>query len=158
MIGLASCASRRMRQYNYLSKTYAEIKHTIPNAQVALMQDSIKILFPENVLFEKNSSKMNPKMLPTIQRLAEALKKYDKTNILINGYTDNTGTPLYNDKLSAKRAQSAKDILMQDSIDDRRIFVWGRGDSNPALPNTSEDNKALNRRVEFIVLYGERLP
>ena len=91
-----------------------------------------------------------------MKRFAGALIRYNKTDILINGYTDNTGTEELNNTLSKSRAQNAKNLLVQDGVDSVRMLTWGLGAKNPIADNTSAQGKSRNRRVEFIILYSLR--
>ncbi|HIQ51567.1 MAG TPA: OmpA family protein [Nautiliaceae bacterium] len=88
---------------------------------------------------------------PEIEKIAIAMKNNPKLKIEIDGYTDNIGNEKYNLKLSLKRAQRVKDILVKKyGIDPKRMVVKGFGEKYPLLPNTTSTNRALNRRVEII--------
>jgi len=88
---------------------------------------------------------------PEIEKIAIAMKNNPKLKIEIDGYTDNIGSEEYNLKLSLKRAQRVKGILVNKyGIDPKRIVVKGFGEKYPLLPNTTSTNRALNRRVEII--------
>jgi OOP family OmpA-OmpF porin len=89
-----------------------------------------------------------------MQRFANALNLHFKTSILINGYTDNTGTEELNKTLSSQRADSASEILKFYKVTDQRMLRWGMGASNPIADNNTEEGQRKNRRVEFIMLYS----
>jgi outer membrane protein OmpA-like peptidoglycan-associated protein len=88
-----------------------------------------------------------------MNRFADALNKFEKTAILISGYTDSIGTDEYNEKLSAQRADTAKAALVNNKVANQRINTWGMGKRHPIATNETEEGRALNRRVEFIILY-----
>jgi len=154
----ASCGAGRKaaRQHTYIQETYLGIKEAVNEAEVTILNDTIKVLFPEHLLFQKSSSDINTETYPLMERFAKALNKYDKTDILINGYTDNTGSEELNNDLSKARAQNAKDVLMQKGVDSLRMLTWGLGSKNPIADNNSMQGKSRNRRVEFIILYSLR--
>ncbi len=76
----------------------------------------------------------------------------DKTcTILIHGYTDNTGTPMINEELSARRANLVAEEIMTYGIDEMSIRASGWGETNPVASNDTELGRGLNRRVEVII-------
>jgi outer membrane protein OmpA-like peptidoglycan-associated protein len=76
-------------------------------------------------------------------------------NIQLVGHTDNIGSEKFNLKLSFYRAQQMKDYLMKKGVADSRIGVDGKGLREPLNANRSEEDRALNRRVELTILYEE---
>jgi outer membrane protein OmpA-like peptidoglycan-associated protein len=152
---IVSCsASRKVnKQKAYIKNSYNAIKKEIPNADVTIVNDTIKVLFPNHLLFKSSSATINDAIEPTFVRFSKVLGKYKKTKILINGYTDNTGTSEVNLDLSQKRAESAKAKLIAYQVKESRLFAWGHGSKNPIADNQTEDGKTRNRRVEFIVVY-----
>jgi len=101
--------------------------------------------------FDFNKWKVKTIYYPKIKQIAKILKANPKLKIEIDGYTDNIGTEAYNLKLSLKRAESVKDILVNIyKINPKRIIIKGFGESYPLVPNTTSTNRALNRRVEII--------
>ncbi len=88
---------------------------------------------------------------PQIKKIAQILKSNPNLKIEIDGYTDNIGTKQYNLKLSLKRAEAIKNILVNVyKINPKRISVKGFGEDYPLVPNTTSTNRALNRRAEII--------
>jgi len=103
--------------------------------------------------FDYNSSKVKKEYLAKIKHLAEFLKLHKKIKIEIDGYTDNKGSQSYNLVLSKQRAEAVKDILVKKyHINLNRIIVKGFGEKYPLVPNTTPQNKALNRRVEIVAI------
>ena len=94
---------------------------------------------------------------PKIRSAAEALRgkvQFLQLNphrvVRIEGYTDSTGTPEENLKLSHDRAQSVADMLVDLGVDEKRLQVEGYGDQYPIEANASERGRAQNRRVEIV--------
>lgn len=140
----------------YMCKTYRNIKREVKDITVLKLQDTVKVLFPSNLMFANNSDVLDSNIFPKIHRFANALNKYNKTSILINGHSDNVGKEAYNLQLSTKRSENAKNALNNNKVAMERMLTWGLGMKYPIATNETEEGKALNRRVEFIILYKEK--
>jgi outer membrane protein OmpA-like peptidoglycan-associated protein len=152
-----SCNSQKrlaQKKHTYMESAFNSFKGEMREAEVTMLNDTVKVLFPEHLLFQKNSSEVNKEVYPLMQRFANALNVHFKTSVLINGYTDNTGTEEINKKLSSQRADSASKILKLYKVSDQRIMQWGMGPSDPIADNSTEEGQRKNRRVEFIMLYS----
>lgn len=141
------------KKKRYIKQTYKEIKKTFPEAQVNILQDSIKVIFPNNVVFDIGAYKVKQTFKARLDHLAKILNKYDKTNLLITGHTDNSGNEADNLQLSLNRASGVKAYLEKISVASERLFTWGLGEKSPIVANDTELGRAKNRRVEFVVLY-----
>ena len=105
-----------------------------------------------NLLFDFNKANIKPEHVQEINRLAKQLNKYDLHKLKIVGHTDDIGNPEYNQKLSEERAQSVASIFVQQGFKQNELTVVGRGSSQPFVPNTSDENRASNRRVAVIII------
>lgn len=105
-----------------------------------------------NILFDFNDHKLVNESISELDKLAKILKDSPELNIIISGHTDSIGPATYNQELSMKRAVSVSEYLISKGIDKNRIQCKGYGDSMPLLPNSSEENRAKNRRIEIIIL------
>lgn len=141
------------KKHTYMEATYKTLKEAVNEAEVTILNDTVKVLFPEHLLFQKNSAEINDNTASLMQRFAKALNMYPQTSILVNGYTDVTGGDDINAKLSQHRADSAKSRLQTFSVEKDRMFTWGLGSANPIADNNTESGRRRNRRVEFIILY-----
>jgi OOP family OmpA-OmpF porin len=104
------------------------------------------------VLFAFGKADLSSKADRNVDKLAEFLKKYPNRNVLIEGHTDSIGSEEYNLDLSQRRAESVKEKLVGDGVGPDRITTVGYGEKYPAVSNDTEANRALNRRVEVIIL------
>jgi OmpA-OmpF porin, OOP family len=104
------------------------------------------------VNFNSNSAQLRKDSYPILFYSFQVLQNNPDMNVEIQGYTDNTGSDKFNLKLSEKRAQVVKEYLVSKGIGADRLTVKGYGESNPIAKNNSAEGRALNRRIEFIIL------
>ncbi len=109
-----------------------------------------KIQLP-NITFEKGHSYITPESYTELNRLAQFLFKHPHIVIQINGYSDNTGGKLKNQKLSEQRARMVFEYLIQKGVQNRMMFK-GFGSQSFVASNDTEEGKAKNRRVEFEIV------
>jgi len=101
--------------------------------------------------FDKATIKMDSSK-DAINRIYYLMKTYPELDIEIHGHTDSSGTDKYNEELSLKRANSVRAALVKLGISENRMKTKGFGRKNPLIAeNKLEENKAMNRRVEFII-------
>ncbi len=105
------------------------------------------------VHFDVNRSAVKQQYHAILDEIALVLKeKIPDANILLAGYTDNTGTEAYNDNLSLQRAKAVESYLtVKRGISPARISVKGYGENAPIATNETEEGQARNRRVELSV-------
>ncbi|MCE1117020.1 MULTISPECIES: OmpA family protein [Pseudomonas] len=103
-----------------------------------------------DVLFDTGQAELKSSASRTVLKLVQFLQLNPRRVVRIEGYTDSTGMPDDNLKLSRDRAQSVADMLVDLGIDEKRIEVEGYGDQYPVEANASERGRAQNRRVEIV--------
>ncbi len=106
----------------------------------------------KNIFFATAKSDLLASSYAELDALAEALKKQPAVKILISGHTDNTGNAAANQTLSAARAKAVADYLVKKGVVANRLTSQGFGATQPIAPNTTDEGKAQNRRVELKVL------
>ncbi len=106
----------------------------------------------DNVYFDQSSYILRPESYPQLDKLVKTLATTPKLAIEIAGHTDNVGDRRLNQALSENRAKIITTYLVRNGIAENRLRFNGYGDTRPAAPNDSEENKRKNRRVEFVVL------
>lgn len=102
-----------------------------------------------NIEFELGMAALKGNSYSILDGIADIMKKYPDYHISIEGHTDNTGTPAFNQTLSVNRAEVCKEYLMVRGVPAARITTRGFGDTRPLTENDTEAGKARNRRVEF---------
>ncbi|MBA1204499.1 OmpA family protein [Pseudomonas capeferrum] len=103
-----------------------------------------------DVLFDTGRAELKNSASRTLLKLVQFLQLNPRRIVRIEGYTDSTGTPEDNLKLSRDRAQAVADMLVDLGVDEKRIQVEGYGDQYPVEANASERGRAQNRRVEIV--------
>lgn len=107
----------------------------------------------QGILFATGKAEVQPESRPVLKEIAATLKQHEDLKILIEGHTDNVGSPASNLALSDARAAAVKAALVTDfGIAADRITTKGMGDTKPAVPNSSAVGRAQNRRVEVVKL------
>lgn len=108
-----------------------------------------KPLILSNITFPNNSDKMLTSSFPSLNRLSIQMKNNPSLIIKITGHTDNVGAARYNERLSKNRAQAVADYLIKSrGIEESRIIVEGKGQTEPIAPNDTDQGRSKNRRIE----------
>ncbi len=105
----------------------------------------------QNANFEIGSANLNSEAKLELNKLAKLMIDYPNITIQVDGHTDNEGTPVFNQDLSEKRANSVKTYLVSNGIEKKRINTTGYGLSKPVGTNETEEGKAKNRRIEITI-------
>jgi len=105
-----------------------------------------------NIFFEFNKADLKSESFNEIDRLYKILADNPEMKIEISGHTDDKGSDEYNRKLSDNRAKSVLTYLVNKGIDSSRLTSVGFGETQPVIENLNDENRAINRRVEFKVL------
>ncbi|MBN9382350.1 MAG: OmpA family protein [Chitinophagaceae bacterium] len=141
----------------HMDKQAQEIKQAVPDAQVERVGEGIEMTFNSGLLFQINSSALSDVAKTNLEKVAGVFVKYPETNLLIEGHTDDTGKPEYNMELSKKRAYAVSDYLSSKGVSSSRMDVKWYGMTQPKVPNTSEANRAQNRRVEVAISANDHM-
>jgi outer membrane protein OmpA-like peptidoglycan-associated protein len=150
---------------NKMDRQAEKIKTEIPGAKVERVGEGIDVTFDENnpdgskagVFFETNKYNISDNSKLALDKLQKIFAEYPETNILIEGHTDNVGTDTYNMGLSQKRASAVGDYLRSAGVSSSRLIIKWYGESQPKADNTTDANKATNRRVQFVITANEKM-
>ncbi|MCF6401589.1 OmpA family protein [Chitinophaga filiformis] len=140
-----------------MDKQAQEIKNQVPNATVERVGEGINVTFASGVLFGFDKSDLTAQAQTNIKELATILNKYPDTYVRVEGHTDTTGTYDYNMKLSERRAIAVSNFLKAQGVAANRVQPYWYGATQPKVPNTSDENKAKNRRVEFSIFANDKM-
>lgn len=107
-----------------------------------------------NVLFDFDKAVLRPEGKAEVDKLVAELKAHGGDTVVVEGHTCDLGSEDYNMALGQRRADAVKKYMVESGIAPERITSKSLGESQPALPNDSEPNRKLNRRVQFDVTLG----
>jgi outer membrane protein OmpA-like peptidoglycan-associated protein len=139
----------------HMDKQAEELKDDLKGATVERVGEGILITFDSGLLFDVDKADIQTTTKANLDQLSQTLKKYDDTNILVEGHTDATGEESYNKKLSDKRAESVENYLVTNGVGDNRITTKGYGEAQPVAGNDTETGRRQNRRVE-VAIYANK--
>ena len=150
---------------NKMDKQAEKIKNEIPGAKVERVGEGIDVTFDENnpdgskmgVYFETNKFNISQNSKLALDKLQKIFAEYPETNILIEGHTDDVGTNEYNMSLSQRRADAVGDYLRAAGVAGSRLIVKWYGESQQKVENSTDANRALNRRVQFVITANEKM-
>jgi outer membrane protein OmpA-like peptidoglycan-associated protein len=142
---------------NYMDKQAAELQEKLDNAKVERIGEGIKVTFDAGILFDFDKATLRSASQEQITKFAEALKKYEDTDIFIAGHTDATGSEDYNMKLSLQRAESVANYLAGLGVSGTRFTITGFGETQPVANNDTAAGQQLNRRVEVAIYANAKL-
>lgn len=109
-----------------------------------------------DVLFEFNRAEVKPSAQASLRKLADFLQQYPARKVLIEGFTDNIGAPVYNQALSQRRAEAVDSALAGMGVATQRMETVGYGEEFPVAANSSDTDRALNRRVEVYIAENDQ--
>ncbi len=139
--------------YYLLNRMYIE-KHKKNNPYKFVKEkfDNNQTFSLHNLHFAYKSSKLSKESITLLKPIANYLIKHPSYKIIVAGHTDDIGSAKYNKKLSYQRANSVKKALIELGVSSSRITAKGYGEDIPIAPNTTEQGRAKNRRVEFTII------
>ncbi|WP_066829452.1 OmpA family protein [Rufibacter ruber] len=105
-----------------------------------------------NLFFDTGKASLRPESRTELDKLFQFLKSNPKMRVEIAGHTDNVGQPAANLKLSEARAKAVVSYLVSKGAPAANYQAKGYGEAQPAAPNTSDENRQLNRRIELRIL------
>jgi outer membrane protein OmpA-like peptidoglycan-associated protein len=106
----------------------------------------------QNIYFPPNESRLTDFARLMLVELTHVLAREKNLVVEIGAHTDDVGTVEFNQQLSEKRAQAVKQHLLEKGAREGQLVIKGYGEVLPLQPNTSDANRAINRRVEFKIL------
>lgn len=132
-----------------------ELEEDLPNAEVERVGEGIKVTFDSGILFDFDSSDLRPAARRNLNELAESVRDFEDTEIMVVGHTDSQGATSYNQRLSERRADAAYRYLSDQGVRPSRITALGRGEEEPVASNDTESGRQQNRRVEVAIYASE---
>lgn len=140
-----------------MDKQAEELKNEVPDANVERVGEGIVVELSDKVLFEFGKSDLTAASKQSLDKIIVVFNKYPDTNVEIQGHTDSKGSNDYNMTLSVKRATTVVDYLKAKGITAERLTVKGFGEEVPKYDNETDEGRAQNRRVEFLITANEKM-
>jgi chemotaxis protein MotB len=136
-------------------EAFAEKRRVGDNIVVYQEKDRITIVVEGQVFFRSGSSRLEPQSFPILDEIAALIKKHPGYGVNIKGHTDDVPISTLqfpsNWELSAVRATTVLRYLLTQGVDPDRVTATGYGSLLPIAPNDTPENRAKNRRVEFVL-------
>ncbi|MCD4720978.1 MAG: OmpA family protein [Desulfobacula sp.] len=146
--------SREKSLFENITK-FARSSKQKQNISTRILDGKIIVSIKGKALFNSGSAALNNTAISIFDEIILILYDYPEFNINIKGHTDDSpiSTAIFpsNWELSAVRATTVLKYLISKGVNPQRLTATGYGEIMPLLPNTSEENKAQNRRVEFVL-------
>lgn len=151
--------AERTQEVDSLRSTYDGLVNDLQSevaagrVQIEQLRDGLHVKLAQEILFASGSADLSREGEGVLGKVAARLKEVGH-KIEVQGHTDNHGTAAYNKKLSEQRSASVKQYLVAHGITPDRLTSHGYGFDRPLVPNDSDQNRALNRRVQFVRTEG----
>lgn len=130
-------------------RTQAETQTAAKKAQA---ESDLKEIKNSASAYKKGDTALSDLQKAELDKKIALLKQYPHLRIICEGHTCDIGSSESNIRVGQKRADAAKAYLVEQGIAPERIDTQSKGETNPIAPNTSEENRRLNRRVEFLIV------
>lgn len=151
LVGTAVGAYMQEQRQDFEKVLAPEIASGVIRVQ-ALPNDQLLVGMTGATTFEVDSDQIKPGFYSTLDKIANIVKKYGKTQLAVAGHTDSTGAAAYNQQLSERRALSVDTYLERSGVLAQRISSAGFGMDRPIANNDSEQGRRLNRRVDIVIM------
>lgn len=145
---------------NKMDKQAQKIEEEIPGAQVERVDDGIVVTFDENsgVYFDTAKYNINAASQATLDKLANVLKEYPDTDVLVVGHTDSVGADAMNMTLSKNRAMSVTNYFVNNKgLSPGRFTTNWFGETAPIADNSTAEGRAKNRRVNLAIVPNAKM-
>jgi outer membrane protein OmpA-like peptidoglycan-associated protein len=103
------------------------------------------------VLFGTDQANLTPDGMATVKKLAMVMQQAPNRTVLVEGFTDSTGSAAHNQELSERRASSVASTLTSMGVPRERVAMRGYGQAYPVAANDTPNNRQMNRRVEIVL-------
>jgi outer membrane protein OmpA-like peptidoglycan-associated protein len=142
---------------HYMDNQQAELNRNLQHARVVREGDKLVVHFSSAILFNTNGAELKPTAQEDLGAFTHVLKKYPDTEVVVQGFTDSTGSKQTNEKLSAERAAAVVSYLGAAGVPRTRMTSEGMGESSPVADNATVNGRAQNRRVEVQIRPNDQL-
>lgn len=142
--------------YLFYSENFSLVGHESKNPfNINVLLEPIAVgskVVLKNIFFDTNRFDLKPESMAELRKLIDFLRLNPTIKIEISGHTDDIGNEQLNQTLSENRAKAVYQFLGAHGINPARLVFKGYGKTQPLVPNSTDENRALNRRTEFKII------
>jgi len=131
------------------------LKNEVSNGAIVikkLPEHRLMVRMTNATAFDINSSHIKSGFYSTLDKISKILNHYGKTELVLVGHTDNTGSEAFNQKLSERRANAVKSYLLNKNVISQRLSAHGKGELLPIASHSTAQGRTSNRRIEIYVV------
>ncbi len=148
-IGAGALPAQKVEAYTDTEEAELRVALRGSGAVVGRLANDLLINMKSDSLFETGSSEFSGRASDIFASVAYVVRKYDSTQLQVNGYTDTSGSPERNLQLSQARASAVAKALTDDGVDPHRVLARGFGGRGLKIPTGAGVNEPRNRRIEI---------
>ncbi len=155
LIGAAAGGATGAGVGYYFDKQEAALRQELLNSGVQVQrvgENQLMLRMENGIGFASDSYQLDYGIHNTLRGVARILVEYPDTSLVIDGFTDSTGSDSHNQSLSENRAESVRQFLVSQGVAPGRAIARGYGERNPICSNQTREGRACNRRVEIQIL------
>lgn len=147
----AVAAERSRDDQDRLAAEVRRLKAQVAQLEAEKTERGWILTLGSDLLFDVGQAKLKPGGRQAIANVARFMRERGERKVVVEGFTDNTGSPAFNQRLSERRALAVRDALVKQGIDADQIEARGLGPANPVASNDHPSGRSLNRRVEIVI-------
>jgi outer membrane protein OmpA-like peptidoglycan-associated protein len=146
-----SARSTQVLANEQLTSDVRRLEAQLRDLQAKQTQHGWIITLGSDVLFDVGRASLKPGGRRAVENVARIMRESPERNIVIEGFTDNSGSEDANQRLSDRRAHAVRNALIASGVAPERILARGLGAAYPVASNTNAAGRQLNRRVEILI-------
>jgi outer membrane protein OmpA-like peptidoglycan-associated protein len=142
----------------YMDKQEAKMREALKSVEGVNVErdgNNLNVSFRSDNQFKVGSSLLQGEAQNDLNRFADVVREFDKTNVRVIGHTDSVGSESSNQILSEQRAAAVRNLMVARGVADGRVTTLGLGEGKPVADNNTEYGRQLNRRIEIVVVPKE---
>ena len=139
---------------NYMDKQEADMRKQLAESEAISVQrqgNNLALNFRSDLVFDSGSAVVKSASTTDLQQVAKVMNEYPQTRILVAGHTDSTASSESNQRLSERRANAVKNLLVNNRVSGDRVVAKGYGETQPIASNDTAAGRQQNRRVKITI-------